>query len=79
MRELFKNSDIKRSIIKAFVYKIKIGGEPKYRADVYVRPYKQIICQTDRRGPYRRHRREGVVVVSSPITVIEELKKIIKA
>ena len=73
LRELFKNSDIKRSIIKAFVYKIEIGGEPKYRADVYLRPHNEIICQTDRRGPYRRHRREGVVVVSSPINVIEEL------
>ena len=105
LRELFKNSDIKRSIIKAFVCKIEIGGEPKYRADVYLRPHyeiidqplaatategqyiiakalggadvylrdqKEIICQTDRRGPYRRHRREGVVVVSSPINIIEE-------
>lgn len=71
LRELFKNSDIKRSIIKAFVAKIAIGGEPKYRADVYLRPYGWIACQTDRRGPYRRHRREGVVVVSSPINIIE--------
>ena len=76
LRELFKNADIKRSIIKAFVDKIEIVGEPKYRADVYLRPHNKIICQTDRRGPYRRHRREGVVVVSSPINVIEELIKL---
>jgi hypothetical protein len=79
LRELFKNSDIKRSIIKAFVNKIEIGDEPKYRADIYFAKEKKVSCQVDRRGPYRRHRIEGVVVVSSPITVIEELKKIIKA
>lgn len=59
LHELFKDTEIKRSIVRTFIDHIVIGDEPKYQAKIYFKKdlFKDefVTCQVRRRGPYTKY------------------------
>lgn len=73
LRNLFKDRELRRSLVRSLVEEIIIGGEPRFQAIIKIRGAEHpVMCSVDQRAPRRRGKFIRYDEVSCIGTVYEE-------